>query len=43
MNGVDQIVDGRHAFFFNDIGNMGITGGRVGICMAKKCLDMSKT
>jgi hypothetical protein len=42
MNGVDQIVDGRHAVFFRDIGDMGIPGRCVGIGVAEKGLDMTK-
>lgn len=42
MNCVDQIVDGCHAVFFRDIGDMGITGCCFGTGMAKKDLYVTK-
>lgn len=42
MNGVDQIVDGRHAVFFRDIGEVGIPGRCIGIGMSEKGLDMAE-
>jgi len=35
MKGVNQLVDGVHAVFFGNIGDMGITCGGIGIGMAK--------
>lgn len=42
MNGVDQIVDGRHAVSFRDICDMGITGCCFGTSMAEKGLYVTK-
>jgi len=42
MKGVDQIVDGLHALFFRDIGEMGIPGCCTGTCMAEKGLYMTE-
>ena len=42
MKGVDQVVYGRHAVFFRDIGDMSITGRCVGIGMTEKGLDVTK-
>jgi hypothetical protein len=42
MNGVDQIVDGRHAVLFRDIGDMGIPNCSFWTGMAEKGLDMTK-
>ncbi len=42
MNSVDQVVDGRHAVLFCDIGDMGIPCGGVWTGMAEKSLNMTK-
>ena len=42
MKGVDQFVDGDHAVFFGNIGDMGITCGGIGAGVAKQCLNMAK-
>jgi hypothetical protein len=42
MNGVDQIIDGRQAVFFNDVRDMGISHRRVGAGMAEKGLNVTK-
>jgi len=43
MNGIDQIIDGKQAVFFCDIGYMGIAGCCIWICMAEKGLNMAET
>lgn len=42
MNGIHQIVDGRHAVFFRDIGDMGVPCCRVWAGVAEKDLDMTE-
>ncbi|MFA6009256.1 MAG: hypothetical protein WC799_04670 [Desulfobacteraceae bacterium] len=42
MDGVDQMVDGRHAVFFRDIGEVGVTGRGGGAGMAEKGLDVAE-
>lgn len=42
MDGVDQVVDDRHAVFFRDIGDVGVTGRGGWAGMAEKDLDMPK-
>jgi hypothetical protein len=42
MDGVHQRVDGRHAFFFRGICEMGIAGGCFRAGMAEKSLDVTK-
>lgn len=36
------MVDGRHAVFFRDIGEVGVTGRSGGAGMAEKSLDMAE-
>lgn len=43
MDGVDQMVDGRHAVSFRDIGGMGVTGCGGGAGMTEKGLDVAET
>lgn len=42
MNGVDQIVDDRHAVLFRDIGEMSISGCCFRTGMAKQGLNVTK-
>ncbi len=42
MDGVDQLVDGRQAILFCDIGDMGIPSRCIGTGVAEKGLDMTK-
>ena len=42
MKGVHQLIDGEHAVFFCNIGDMGITGGGVRVGVTKQGLDMTK-
>jgi len=42
MNGVDQIVDGRHAVFFRDIGDMSIPHGCFWTGMTENGLDVTE-
>ena len=42
MNGVDQLIDGFHAVFFRDIGDMGVPGGCVEIGVAENVLDLAQ-
>ena len=42
MDRVDQIVDGCHAAFFRDAGEMSVTGCCFGAGMAEKGLNVTK-
>lgn len=42
MNGIHQIVDGRHAFFFRDIGDMGVSCCRVRVGVTENGLDVAE-
>ena len=43
MDRVDQIVDGCHAAFFRDAGEMSVTGCCFGAGMAEEGLNVAKT
>jgi hypothetical protein len=42
MKGVDHVIDGGHAVFFNGMCEMGVACGRGGACMAEDGLNVTE-